>query len=61
MKLQHRSDYAKRRAEDYPDVATQMDMLWHSMNSGEIPKAEPFFSSIEAVKNKYPKPPPDPT
>ncbi len=31
-------------------------MLWHAMNEGSMPKAEPFFSRIQAVKSQYPKP-----
>ena len=32
------------------------DMLWHAMDDGLIPKIEPLYSEIKAVKDKYPKP-----
>ena len=44
------------RQENYPPLADQLDMLWHAMAAGQIPKAEPFFSEIEAVKARFPKP-----
>ena len=31
-------------------------MLWHAMKDGTMPKVEPFFSQIEAVKARHPKP-----
>lgn len=43
---------ARERA--YPPLAEQLDMLWHAMNSGEIPKAEAFYSRILAVKLAIP-------
>lgn len=47
--------YSGQRLREYPGIGEQLDMLWHSMNSGEIPKAATFFNSIAAVKTKYPK------
>jgi hypothetical protein len=44
----------RRRA--YPNLADQMDALWHGMNNGVLPKVEPFYSDILAVKERYPKP-----
>lgn len=55
MKISHNSDHAKRRAEEYPSVQEQLDMLWHGMNQGTMEKVEPFYSSIKAVKDKYPR------
>jgi len=54
--LHHESDYRKKRAEDYPALSEQLDALWHAMDQGALPKAEPFYSQIRAVKVKYPKP-----
>jgi len=56
LKIKHTSDYSKKRAEAYPDVTEQLDMLWHAMNSGQAEKIEPFYSSIASVKQKFPKP-----
>lgn len=55
MKITHKSDPQKRRAEAYPAVEEQLDMLWHAMDRGAIPKAEPFFSTLQKVKQQHPK------
>ena len=47
--------YVAIRKRLYPSVEQQMDMLWHSMNRDEIPKAEPFFTVLKAVKDAVPK------
>ena len=48
-------DYRASRSELYPPLAEQLDMLWHAMNDGVLPIAEPFYSRIAAVKSAYPK------
>lgn len=48
--------YAMNRASEYPSVTDQLDMLWHAMDQGLLPKIEPMYSSILAVKQKHPKP-----
>lgn len=48
--------YAQLRFNAYPYIGDQMDMFWHAMNDGVIPKIEPFFTMIKDVKDKYPKP-----
>jgi hypothetical protein len=47
--------YDQARQQAYPSVNDQMDMLWHSMNNGDSPRVEPFYSSIKAIKEAYPK------
>lgn len=47
--------YKSDRALKYPSIEDQLDMIWHSMDSGEIPRCEDFFQAILSVKNKYPK------
>jgi hypothetical protein len=49
------NQYQKSRASEYPEIADQLDMLWHSMDSGEIPKSAAFYSAIKTIKDKYPK------
>lgn len=49
-------EYVLRRATSYPSLGDQMDMLWHAMDDGLIPKIEPLYSDIKAVKDKHPKP-----
>jgi hypothetical protein len=48
-------DYRKARSEIYPSAENQLDMLWHAMNDGTMPKVEPFYSRIKLVKESYPK------
>ena len=48
-------NYALGRVMAYPHVNEQMDMLWHAMDDGTLPKVEPFYSRILAVKLAYPK------
>jgi hypothetical protein len=55
MKIKHESDHRKRRSEEYPSIEEQMDSIWHAMDQGMIPKIEPMYSRIKAVKDKYPK------
>jgi len=43
-----------QRARNYPSVESQLDMLWHAMDRGDIPKAPEFFASIKSVKEAWP-------
>lgn len=47
--------YKSNREREYPSIGDQLDMLWHSMDNGEIPKSQAFFMALKAVKDKYPK------
>lgn len=47
-------DYVKARAQAYPPITHQLDMLWYAMDTDQIPKAEPFYSTLKAVKLAYP-------
>jgi hypothetical protein len=49
-------DYAVLRAYEYPTIVQQLEMLWDSMDSGEIPKSKDFYDTIKSVKDKFPKP-----
>lgn len=55
LTIKHREPYAKLRQQEYPSVADQLDMLWHSMNNGEMTKLEPFYTTIKNIKEKYKK------
>lgn len=48
-------DIAFSRRSSYPSIGDQLDMLWHAMDQEVIPRVEPFYSEIKAVKDKYPK------
>ena len=55
QKITHKVSYVLLRHENYPPIEEQMDMLWHAMNNGDLPKAEPFYTSIKEVKEKFKK------
>lgn len=45
----------EKRVEEYPPIAEQLDMLYHAMDKGEIPKATEWYNTIKAVKDNNPK------
>jgi hypothetical protein len=47
--------YSRDRATEYPHIADQLDMLWHAMDTGEIPKSTIFYDINKSIKEKYPK------
>lgn len=55
FKIKHRESYSKLRKAEYPSVGDQLDMLWKSMDNGEMLKVEPFYSKIKTIKDKYKK------
>lgn len=59
--ITHRGDYRARRAADYPQLAEQLDALWHAMDKARIPMVAEFYDPIREVKARYPKPTPEPT
>lgn len=44
-----RNEYQRLRAKEYPEWEDQMDILYHQGYDG-------WKASIQAIKNKYPKP-----
>lgn len=51
------TDYVSERRAAYPPIGGQLDDFWHAMDDNLIPRIEPFYSRVKAVKDKYPKPP----
>jgi|Laugresp1bdmlbsn_1035097.scaffolds.fasta_scaffold03626_3 hypothetical protein len=49
-------NYASARKSMYPNTAEQLDMLWHAMDSDQLPKVQPFYDTINAIKIANPKP-----
>ena len=50
--------YAQERALAYPEIADQLDMLWHSIDAGEFgdtAKQSEFYTANKAVKDANPK------
>lgn len=49
-------EYQRNRLVEYPDIGDQLDMLWHAMDQGNLPKNNDFYASILEVKTNHPKP-----
>lgn len=56
MKIRIKNKFAARRCAEYPDLAEQLDALWHGMDMDESRRIEPFYSMIKSVKDKHKKP-----
>lgn len=48
--------YQRNRSSEYPNIAEQLDKLYHDINNGTLTTSGDFYSAINAVKTKYPKP-----
>ena len=55
LKIIHKEDYRQVRQANYPKLGDQLDALWHAMDQGILPKIEPMYSEILAVKQAIPK------
>lgn len=47
---------ARQRRAAYPPIGDQLDALWHAMGAGVLPKVQPWYDAIAAVKAAHPKP-----
>jgi len=47
--------YKEDRKLEYAPISDQLDMLWHAMDTGILPKVDSFYSINKSVKDKYPK------
>lgn len=47
--------YTVVRHRMYPSVEDQLDMIWHAMHDNILPRVEPMYSMILAVKEAAPK------
>jgi hypothetical protein len=53
----YKPPYNALRANEYPSIGNQLDMLWHMMDDETIPgKNSEWYNTIAAIKDKYPKP-----
>ena len=48
--------YDYQRMAAYPQIAEQLDMLWHAIDSGTLDQTSDFYTTLAAVKAQYPKP-----
>ena len=50
--------YARNRKEEYPDLAEQLDLLWHAIDAGTLDDRDhrnKFYSTLKTVKTNNPK------
>jgi len=50
------TQYRRDRRKVYPSINDQLDMLWHAMDDGALPRVDSFYDAIKAVKDANPKP-----
>ena len=52
------SMYKRERANAYPSIGAQLDMLWHAIDANETLKTQfnDFYTAIKAVKDANPRP-----
>ncbi len=50
-----KTKYQRDRQPEYPSISDQLDMLWHAMDTGILPKVDSFYSINKSIKDKYPK------
>lgn len=48
--------YKHDRQQAYPKISDQLDMLWHSIDSGTLDKTSDFYTTLKQVKDDNPKP-----
>jgi len=51
--------YQRDRADAYPDLKEQLDLLWHAIDGGKFnvkSKETDFYKKLKAVKDANPKP-----
>ena len=50
--------YARKRAQEYPELAEQLDLLWHAIDAGTLDDRDhrnKFYSTLKTVKTNNPK------
>lgn len=47
--------YQRDRQTQYPELPEQLDMLFHAIDAGALDKTSTFYTTLKAVKDKYPK------
>ena len=53
------NQYQRDRAEAYPELKEQLDLLWHAIDDGKFnvkSKDTDFYKKLKAVKDANPKP-----
>ena len=50
--------YSRNRKEEYPDLAEQLDLLWHAIDTGTLDDRDhrnKFYTTLKQVKENNPK------
>ena len=50
--------YSRNRKEEYPDLAEQLDLLWHAIDAGTLDDRDhrnKFYTTLKQVKENNPK------
>tara|TARA_B100000212_G_scaffold323215_1_gene283119 strand:- start:751 stop:1101 length:351 start_codon:yes stop_codon:yes gene_type:complete len=47
--------YAREREKSYPDIKSQLDMLYHDIKNSQLENGT-WIKTIDDIKSKYPKP-----
>jgi hypothetical protein len=50
----YKNDQIGLRRAVYPSIEDQLDMLWHAMDAGALPRVDSFYDAIKAVKDANP-------
>ena len=53
--LKSELDFLSGRAQSYPPIGEQLDMLWHAIDEGKLDKTCDFYLKLKSVKDVYPK------
>ena len=53
--LHEKNQYKDLRRPNYPNIADQLDMLWHDINEGKMNNESSFYKAIKSIKDKFPK------
>ena len=48
--------YQRDRADAYPKLGDQLDMLWHAIDTDTLDKTSDFYTELKQVKDDNPKP-----
>tara|TARA_B100000287_G_scaffold390618_1_gene401668 strand:+ start:484 stop:855 length:372 start_codon:yes stop_codon:yes gene_type:complete len=48
--------YFYDRKNEYPAIGEQLDKLYHDIKNGTLDSEGEFFTALNAIKNKHPKP-----
>ena len=49
------NSYKYARANNYPTIPDQLDLLWHAMNDGHLAHTNGFYDALKAIKDAHPK------